>query len=40
MIRPDGTIRDSVFYSILDREWPGVKKRLERMLGMQPPKEE
>lgn len=37
MIRPDGTIRDSVFYSILDREWPSVKKRLERMLGMQPP---
>jgi len=36
MIRPDGTIRDSVYYSILDREWPGVKKRLEGMLGVQP----
>lgn len=35
MIRPDGTIRDSVYYSILDREWPGVKKRLEDMLGAQ-----
>jgi RimJ/RimL family protein N-acetyltransferase len=36
MIRPDGTIRDSVYYSILDREWPGVKKHLEEMLGVQP----
>jgi RimJ/RimL family protein N-acetyltransferase len=32
MILPDGRIRDSVFYSILDREWEGVKKRLEEML--------
>ncbi len=28
MILPDGTIRDSVFYSILDTEWDGVKVRL------------
>lgn len=33
MIRPDGTYRDSVFYSILDVEWPAVKARLERLLG-------
>ncbi len=33
MITPDGTIRDSVYYSILDREWPGVKARLEGWLG-------
>jgi len=33
MILPDGRIRHSVFYSILDTEWPGVKKRLEEMLG-------
>jgi len=33
MILPDGRIRDSVFYSILDREWPGVKARLEEMLS-------
>ena len=30
MILPDGHYRHSVFYSILDTEWPGVKKRLGR----------
>lgn len=33
MIMPDGYQRDSVFYSILDTEWPGVKKRLEEILA-------
>lgn len=33
MILPDGRIRHSVFYSILDTEWPDVKKRLEEMLS-------
>ncbi len=33
MILPDGRYRDSVFYSILDTEWNGVKIRLEEMLG-------
>jgi RimJ/RimL family protein N-acetyltransferase len=32
MILPDGTVRDSVFYSILNREWPKVKIRLEDRL--------
>jgi RimJ/RimL family protein N-acetyltransferase len=32
MILPDGRIRHSVFYSILDTEWPEVKTRLEGML--------
>jgi len=32
MILPDGRIRHSVFYSILDTEWVDVKKRLEDML--------
>ena len=32
MILPDGTIRSSVFYSILKAEWPQVKTRLESML--------
>jgi RimJ/RimL family protein N-acetyltransferase len=32
MIRPDGGSRDSVFFSILDSEWPVVKLRLEKML--------
>lgn len=37
MIRPDGTVRDSVYYSILDREWPALKARLEGWLGTPPP---
>ena len=28
-IRPDGSIRDSMLYSIISQEWPGVKKALE-----------
>jgi RimJ/RimL family protein N-acetyltransferase len=32
MILPDGYIRDSVYYSILDSEWRDVKKRLEELL--------
>jgi RimJ/RimL family protein N-acetyltransferase len=32
MILPDGRYRHSVFYSILDTEWPEVKKKLEAML--------
>ena len=32
MILPDGHYRHSVYYSILDTEWPGVKKRLEEMM--------
>jgi RimJ/RimL family protein N-acetyltransferase len=31
-ILPDGVIRDSVYYSIIDQEWPGVKQRLEKLL--------
>jgi RimJ/RimL family protein N-acetyltransferase len=33
MILPDGWVRDSVIYSILDTEWPGVKGRLEEMMN-------
>jgi RimJ/RimL family protein N-acetyltransferase len=33
MILPDGYIRHSVFYSILDTEWPTVKQRLEEMMA-------
>jgi RimJ/RimL family protein N-acetyltransferase len=32
-ILPDGRYRHSVYYSILDTEWDGVKKRLEEMLA-------
>lgn len=31
-IMADGHVRDSVWYSIVDREWPGVKARLEEMV--------
>lgn len=31
-MRTDGTVRDSVIYSILRSEWPGVRDRLERRL--------
>jgi len=33
MILPDGRFRHSVFYSILDTEWPDVRKRLEEMMA-------
>ena len=33
MVMPDGRIRDSVYYSIVDREWPAVKATLEGFLA-------
>jgi len=33
MILPSGYLRDSVYYSILDREWPEVKQRLQKLLS-------
>jgi RimJ/RimL family protein N-acetyltransferase len=33
MIQPDGSYRDSVYFSILDDEWPDVKQRLEARLA-------
>lgn len=33
MILPDGTVRHSVYYSILDSEWPDVKERLHGLLA-------
>jgi len=32
MVMPDGSARDSVYYSILDTEWAAVKSRLETQL--------
>ncbi|MFZ6029786.1 MAG: GNAT family N-acetyltransferase [Chloroflexota bacterium] len=32
VILPDGVVRHTVYYSILDSEWPGVKARLLAML--------
>jgi len=34
MILEDGTFRDSVFYSVLPDEWPPIKARLEKMIGI------
>ncbi|MEK7793167.1 MAG: GNAT family protein [Candidatus Hydrogenedentota bacterium] len=31
-IMPDGYVRDSVWFSIVDREWPDVRARLDEML--------
>jgi N-acetyltransferase len=33
MIASDGSYRDSVYFSILDDEWPEVKRRLEERLA-------
>ena len=33
MIMPDGYYRSSVYYSILNNEWPAVKTRLEGMMN-------
>lgn len=33
MITEQGRVRDSVYFSITDDEWPGIKARLERMLA-------
>jgi N-acetyltransferase len=33
MITETGRIRDTVYYSILDSEWPGVRDRLQAMLA-------
>jgi hypothetical protein len=32
MVLRDGTIRNSVYYSILDSEWPVVKRGIEDKL--------
>ena len=32
-VMADGRIRDSVVYSIIDREWPGVRANLDYLLG-------
>jgi RimJ/RimL family protein N-acetyltransferase len=33
MILPDGAVRHSVYFSIVDSDWPEVKRRLEGMLS-------
>ena len=36
MIMPNGRIRDSVFFSIIQAEWPEVKARLQQKLAQRP----
>ena len=36
MILPDGTLRDTVLFSITDDEWPGVRETLVARLGYEP----
>jgi len=33
MVMADGHVRDSVYFSVIDEEWPAVKAGLERRLG-------
>jgi RimJ/RimL family protein N-acetyltransferase len=33
MVMPSGRVRDTVYFSIVDTEWPAVKMRLGRMLA-------
>jgi len=33
VIMPDGTYRDSAYYSIIESEWPAVKRHLELMMA-------
>ncbi len=32
MIRPDGTLRDSVYFSVIASDWPAVRERLSARL--------
>lgn len=33
-LRRDGSVRDTVMYSVTASEWPGVRRRLDRFLGL------
>ena len=34
MVRPDGSLRDTVYFSIVRDEWPAVRERLAARLGL------
>jgi RimJ/RimL family protein N-acetyltransferase len=36
MVLPNGRLRDSAYYSVIDTEWPAVKDNLNRRLGVRP----
>jgi hypothetical protein len=33
MVMPDGRMRHSAYYSVIDEEWPAVRAGLERSLA-------
>src|SRR5688572_19186111 len=33
MVNPDGTVRDTVYYSVIAEEWPEMKARLQALPG-------
>jgi RimJ/RimL family protein N-acetyltransferase len=33
MVMPDGRLRDSVYFSVVESEWPAVKRHLEELLA-------
>jgi RimJ/RimL family protein N-acetyltransferase len=37
ILQPDGSWRDTVYFSILEDEWPSVKRELERRLSSNSP---
>lgn len=37
MINQDGTVRDTVYFSIISEEWPEVRSRLHKMLSVRTP---
>jgi N-acetyltransferase len=34
MLTPSGRIRDTVYFSVIDEEWPAVKSRLQSMIDL------
>jgi hypothetical protein len=37
MILPDGFVRDSVYFSVVDRDWPEVRAALKARMASYPP---
>lgn len=37
MVTDNGRVRDTVYFSILDHEWPAVRAALEAKLAPPPP---
>jgi hypothetical protein len=37
MVRRDGSLRDSVYFSVVRSDWPAVRQRLASRLGIAVP---